>query len=612
MSLAKKKAVQDIKNIEHDDDAEALRGLLIGKTTSGTYTSLLLNDDGSIKIEEILSHSDLSDMPDTSGTNSDHDTRYLKLDQTTPQTIINGVPLLDETPNGNADIKSFVNKEYVDLAVTSLGASYYMYDEDDATGYKTCYLDPSSDAETYIEVADLSDNDYIGGWISATGEAPTKLLKGVYDWYITLEKITGTKDLRVYWKLIERKSDNSEVEIATSSVSNKIDGKSTYLVPLQLDSDYLPDFGSRIVGKLYADVSGSGNAPTVKVYYQGDTSSRWEIPASSEIFQNIFLKIDGSNANQAVDINPYNILANTGVFTKLNVVNVDSNLFPLLDNTYGLGNPSNRWDYFYSNKIDIESISHLRGLSYFYSNVRIMYDNIYLKFGSAGDGGITYDGSNFIINPALVGSGGVIIENNLGVRNDPSFSIWNGYNLHSMMKWTSGSWKSSMVGELFLDPTSNQATQGVQSAVAGVIRYDSDYDITSTEEISLSGISGLLSMNRVASGNVDSVAAVIGWFDGDNTKFTGTVTNITLFRGIIKNTNAVTPTNFYGLYLPDISDGTNNYAIYTNSGEIRFGDIVNFAGTMGNSTKDPTTDAPADWVEIKISGTTYYIPAYTA
>jgi len=236
----------------------------------------------------------------------------LKLDQTTAQTIINGVPLLDTTPNGAADIKSFVNKEYVDFAVTSLGASYYMHDEDDATGYKTCYLNPSSDAEAYIEAANLADDDYIGGWISASGEAPTKLLKGIYDWYITLEKTTGTKDLRVYWELIERKSDNSEVVIATSSNSNIVTDKATYLVPLQLSGDYIPDSGSRIVGKLYADVSGGGGAPTVRAYYQGNTSSRWEIPANSEIFQNIFVPYEG--AVKDIDLGAHN-LTTTGTLT---------------------------------------------------------------------------------------------------------------------------------------------------------------------------------------------------------------------------------------------------------------------------------------------------------
>jgi len=97
--------------------------------------------------------------------------------------------------------------------------------------------------------------------------------------------------------------------IATSSNSNEIDGKATYLVPLQLVDDYIPDSGSRIVGKLYADVSGGGSAPTARVYYQGDTSSRWEIPANSEIFKNIFVPYDG--AVQNVDLGS-NDLTTTG------------------------------------------------------------------------------------------------------------------------------------------------------------------------------------------------------------------------------------------------------------------------------------------------------------
>jgi len=241
---------------------------------------------------EIANLFDDSNLVPYTGATQDVDLGSYGLTADTIDIISSG--LLDVTPTGSADLKSLVNKEYVDLAVTSLGASYYMYDEDDATGYKTCYLNPSSDAETYIEGAGLVDNDYLGGWISATDEAPQKLLKGVYDWYITSEKTSGTKDLRVYWKLIERKSDDSEVVIATSSSSNEIDEKANYLVSLQLNDDYLLDEGSRIVGKLYADISGGGSSPTMRIYYQGDTSSRWEIPANSEIFQNIFVPYSGA------------------------------------------------------------------------------------------------------------------------------------------------------------------------------------------------------------------------------------------------------------------------------------------------------------------------------
>jgi hypothetical protein len=37
-----------------------------------------------------------------------------------------------------------------------------------------------------------------------------------------------------------------------------------------------------------------------------------------------------------------------------------------------------------------------------------------------------------------------------------------------------------------------------------------------------------------------------------------------------------------------------------------------YSWAMGDSAKDPTTEAPADWVQITIGGTTYYLPAYAA
>jgi len=46
--------------------------------------------------------------------------------------------------------------------------------------------------------------------------------------------------------------------------------------------------------------------------------------------------------------------------------------------------------------------------------------------------------------------------------------------------------------------------------------------------------------------------------------------------------------------------------------EVEASGEFDFQWAMGNSTKDPTADAPADWVEIKIGGSTYYLPAYAA
>jgi hypothetical protein len=47
-------------------------------------------------------------------------------------------------------------------------------------------------------------------------------------------------------------------------------------------------------------------------------------------------------------------------------------------------------------------------------------------------------------------------------------------------------------------------------------------------------------------------------------------------------------------------------------GAITTSGIQDFTGTMGDSTKVVGTDAPVDWIEVKIGGTTRYLPAYAA
>jgi len=233
------------------------------------------------------------------------------LDQTTPQTIINGIPLLDKTFADFTDIKEFVNKDYVDTAVTSLGARYYMIDTSSGiSDYKLTQLSPPSGSEQSVTKTGLADDDYIAGWISPD-TSMNKLIKGVYNWHIYAEKTGGTQTLRLYWQLVERKSDNTETVIATSAVSNEImTSKGSYIIPLTLSEDYTLADGSYVVGKLYADVSDGGSAPDVAIYYDGSSKSHWEIPVNLEIFSDQFLKLDGSNANSDIDITPYNLTVN--------------------------------------------------------------------------------------------------------------------------------------------------------------------------------------------------------------------------------------------------------------------------------------------------------------
>jgi len=86
----------------------------------------------------------------------------------------------------------------------------------------------------------------------------------------------------------------------------------------------------------------------------------------------------------------------------------------------------------------------------------------------------------------------------------------------------------------------------------------------------------------------------------------GTVTNGTAIKILAPSTPAHVGTS-YGLVIEN-----QDIAIQTGAGDLSFGGIIDFTGTMGDSALDPTTDAPSDWVQVEIGGTVYYLPAYAA
>ena len=301
-------------------------GIWMGKHTDGNYTLHIGNpndqylkwDGSDLTITgAYIGSSDIgATTANTFTINDDADdvNVQLILDRTTGGAATlqwNGSEL---TSNISVDVsgslQQLATKDYVDLSVTSLGASYYMSDTSSGIeDYQLCTLTPSSDAEVYIEGSRLSDGDYIGGWISASGGTPNVLLTGGFNFYITAEKMSGTKTLKLYWKMYERKSDTSETLIATSSISDEItDSKDVFVVPMLITSDYEPDSGSRIVGKLYASVTGGGSAPTVRIYYEGGTGSRWDIPANSEVFRSIFVPY--TDAVKDVDLGSHSMTVN--------------------------------------------------------------------------------------------------------------------------------------------------------------------------------------------------------------------------------------------------------------------------------------------------------------
>lgn len=84
------------------------------------------------------------------------------------------------------------------------------------------------------------------------------------------------------------------------------------------------------------------------------------------------------------------------------------------------------------------------------------------------------------------------------------------------------------------------------------------------------------------------------------------------------------PTNICYLETHGVSGGTIHPQVLqagTTGGHLKLqpdgdtevgGGPLDFTFGMGGSGKDPTSDAPDDWVEVKIGGSTFFLPAYTA
>lgn len=212
------------------------------------------------------------------------------------------------------DLSQYVTKKYVDIAATQVGVRYYMLDDvSGVSDYLLTSTAASADAEVSSASIGVVDEEYLAGWISPVGSTFTRLNAGVYDWHITAEKTAGTQISQLYWTLVEYKTDTSEVTIATSSYSNTFTSKANLVIGLNLNTDYEVSAGSRIVGKVYAYITGLGTAPDITLYWEGDVDSHWEIPGNLEFIAATYVPYTGATAG--LNLGSYFASASYGEFS---------------------------------------------------------------------------------------------------------------------------------------------------------------------------------------------------------------------------------------------------------------------------------------------------------
>ena len=252
----------------------------------------------------------------------------LHLDQTTPQTIINGIPLLESTHADFTDQHQIIDKKYVDEATATIGTRFYMLDaaDGDVAAYKSTSLTASALSSANVSAsADAETDTLIEEWISPTGITWTTLQYGVYDFNCFVEKTAGNRDVRVFWRFYERKEDTSEVLIATSNLGDLVTDKERQRIYATLSSNYTPSENSRLVGKVYMQTTGGSQNTTCVLYYQGDEDSHWQIPVSQEFLDDRYLQLAGGTMTGdilgAISLGVTGTRLTKGWFTDLEVTN---------------------------------------------------------------------------------------------------------------------------------------------------------------------------------------------------------------------------------------------------------------------------------------------------
>ena len=117
----------------------------------------------------------------------------------------------------------------------------------------------------------------------------------------------------------------------------------------------------------------------------------------------------------------------------------------------------------------------------------------------------------------------------------------------------------------------------------------------------------------------------VGYNEGEGGSSTGTVRFYSAYTGgdvalgtasgaddiwSLENHKFSSTAQFADVVTIDVNDASN--PALTVDQDNAAGGWIDFVGTMGTPTNDdPTTDAPGDWVQVEIAGSTYYLPAYT-
>ena len=249
-----------------------------------------------------------------------------------------------------------------------------------------------------------------------------------------------------------------------------------------------------------------------------------------------------------------------------------------ITNTYGIyvdilssddGTPTNYGLYINSiagASTNYSIYSNSTAPSVFKGDIHILADDKKIFWGAGDDWSAYYDNTNMNFS----GTGGLIIDTYLSVGNDNTPSA------NNIIRVRNDTGNASQKGCSFELDTTNAGGTYSQDAVFGNIRL---FGAGALSDIT--AVRGVITAQENATQTVANARIFEAQPNFGGSGHAGDITAFSNFYGgaIGTFTGAGNITTAYGMYLGDVTGGSTNYAIYTNSGQVRFGDEVEAGGS---------------------------------
>lgn len=189
------------------------------------------------------------------------------------------------------------NKKYVDDAASSTAFDFFFNNESsNIQGFFNMTESDLGRVESSLTTGNLGAGTHdIFNWSSAVGQPEfNELRQGIYDVHIHIFK-TGTKPVTITPKLYNISSDGLSRNLLVTFESAPItDSPLPYEFHGILSDPVMLADGDRLNLELEAIIGATGNNPTITIEMEGTTDSHLSIQTSTNAFEQIFLRRDGT------------------------------------------------------------------------------------------------------------------------------------------------------------------------------------------------------------------------------------------------------------------------------------------------------------------------------